>query len=85
MSVSDKIEFAEKVMTLSTLPSLERVQQLSKEGNTIPIYKRLTIDTLTPISAYLKLTTGNKEYSFLFESILGGEKIGRYSFVGAGN
>jgi anthranilate synthase component 1 len=65
-------------------PSINDFKKLSSNGNTIPIYKRLTNDTLTPISCYLKLTAQTKEFSFLFESILGGEKIGRYSFVGAG-
>ncbi|KAJ3349685.1 hypothetical protein HDU91_006358, partial [Kappamyces sp. JEL0680] len=70
-------------MTLSL--SLEAVQNLAASGfNTIPIWKQLESDILTPISAYLKLSRNNEKYSFLFESILGGEKIGRYSFLGVG-
>ena len=47
----------------------------------IPVYSELSADLLTPISAYLKLSNG-ESYSFLFESILGGEKLGRFSFIG---
>lgn len=66
-------------------PTLEEVTQLVQEGkgNTIPIYAELEADFLTPVSAYLKVAD-RCEYSFLFESVEGGENIGRYSFLGAG-
>lgn len=64
-------------------PSLEEVQKLATEGNTIPVYAEMSADLLTPVSVYLKL--GASANSFLFESVLGGFKIGRYSFVGSGN
>ena len=48
----------------------------------VPVYRRLVSDTLTPVSAYCRLEEGAN--SFLFESVVGGERIGRYSFLGAG-
>lgn len=59
------------------------VQQLAAEagGNVIPVFSDLSADLLTPITAYLRLSH-SKPYSFLFESVLGGEKLGRYSFLG---
>ena len=47
----------------------------------IPVYKRLSADLLTPVSAFLSLREGSR-YSFLLESVEGGEKLGRYSFLG---
>lgn len=53
---------------------------LAGRGNLIPVYRRLLGDFETPLSAYLKIR-GQGE-SFLFESVEGGEHVGRYSFVG---
>jgi anthranilate synthase component 1 len=46
----------------------------------VPVYRRLTADGLTPVLAYHLL--GVESWSFLFESVVGGEKPGRYSFLG---
>jgi len=62
------------------LPSREEFVKLAATGNTIPVTCRLLADLETPLSAYRKLR-GSGE-SFLFESIEGGEHLGRYSFVG---
>ncbi len=56
-------------------------RSLSERAVIIPIYKRLSADLLTPVSAFLSLREGSR-YSFLFESVEGGEKLGRYSFLG---
>ncbi|KAI9268707.1 anthranilate synthase component I [Sporodiniella umbellata] len=71
-------------MSLRLKPTLEEVKAIiaNDEGNTIPIYAELEADFLTPVSAYLKVAD-RCEYSFLFESVEGGEHIGRYSFIGA--
>jgi anthranilate synthase component 1 len=50
--------------------------------NLIPVYTDIPADLLTPVAAYLKVAQGS-EYSFLLESITGGENLARYSFVGA--
>src|SRR5215475_4315481 len=61
-------------------PSLEQFRKLAAHGNLIPVTRRLLADLETPLSAYRKIR-GQGE-SFLFESVEGGEHIGRYSFVG---
>ena len=53
----------------------------SSRGVIIPIYRRLSADLLTPVSALISIRKGSR-YSFLFESVEGGEKLGRYSFLG---
>jgi anthranilate synthase component I len=62
-------------------PTFETFTNLAENGNLIPVYRQLLSDTLTPVSAYCKLE--KSECSFLFESVIGGEKIGRYSFLGS--
>jgi anthranilate synthase component 1 len=61
-------------------PTLEEFLQLATQGNLIPVSRRLLADCETPLSAYRKIR-GQGE-SFLFESVEGGEHLGRYSFVG---
>jgi anthranilate synthase component I len=61
-------------------PSLPEFLKLASQGNLIPVTRRLLADIETPLSAYRKIS-GQGE-SFLFESVEGGEHIGRYSFVG---
>ncbi len=65
-----------------TTPSLDEVRDLasSGEGNIVPIYREVRADLETPVSAYLKVARG--PYSFLLESVEGGEQVGRYSFIG---
>ncbi len=60
--------------------SLEEFKQKAKSGNLIPVYKEILADLDTPVSAYMKI--GGGEYSFLLESIEGGEKWARYCFLG---
>ncbi|KAG0038297.1 hypothetical protein BGZ82_000604 [Podila clonocystis] len=69
---------------ISVKPSLEEIQDFvaAKAGNTIPIFAEIQADMLTPVMAYLKVSD-KCDYSFLLESIAGGEKIGRYSFIGS--
>ena len=62
-------------------PNLEEVKQLQSQGNVIPVYKSVIADFLTPVSAFLKLEK-NRSHAFLLESIEGGERIARYSFLG---
>ena len=54
--------------------------ELAQEHNVVPVYRQLVSDTLTPVSAYARLRAG--DWSFLLESVVGGEKVGRYSFLG---
>jgi anthranilate synthase component 1 len=61
-------------------PSQDEFVKLAAQGNLIPVTRRLLADFETPLSAYRKIR-GQGE-SFLFESVEGGEHLGRYSFVG---
>ena len=61
-------------------PSLDEIKARAGEGSLIPIYRSINADLETPVSAYLKVA--KPPYSFLLESVTGGENIGRYSFIG---
>ena len=57
-------------------------KSLASQGfNRIPLIAEAFADLETPLSLYLKLT-GSAKYSFLLESVVGGERFGRYSFIG---
>lgn len=62
-------------------PSLEDFKEKAREGNLIPVYKEVLGDLETPVSAFLKIDNGR--YSYLLESVVGGEKWARYSFLGS--
>jgi anthranilate synthase component I len=61
-------------------PSLDEFLKLTAQGNLIPVTRRLLADIETPLSAYRKIR--GPDEAFLFESVEGGEHLGRYSFVG---
>ncbi len=61
--------------------SYETFCRKAKEGNLIPVYREIVADCETPVSAFLKIRNGT--YPYLLESVEGGEKWGRYSFLGA--
>ncbi len=62
-------------------PDFEEFAKRTKRGNLIPVYKEIFADMETPVSAFRKIDDGR--YSFLLESAEGGEKWGRYSFLGS--
>ncbi|MCK4426368.1 MAG: anthranilate synthase component I, partial [Deltaproteobacteria bacterium] len=61
-------------------PDLTQFKSLAKGANIIPVWKEIAVDFDTPVSLFVKL--GENSYSFLLESLEGGEKWGRYSFIG---
>ena len=63
-------------------PTFEQFAKLARSGNTIPVYRQLLSDTLTPVSAFA-LVGGAAPHAFLLESVVGGEKIARHSFLAA--
>lgn len=63
-------------------PDFSQFAALAKNGNFIPVYQEWVADLDTPVSAWYKVCSEDK-YSFLLESVEGGETIGRYSFVGS--
>ena len=63
-------------------PDFKTFSKLARQGNLIPVYETFTADLLTPVGAYLRIAHGAK-YSFLLESVEGGEAVARYTFAGA--
>jgi anthranilate synthase component 1 len=63
-------------------PAEDEFSRLAKSGNLVPIYREILADMETPVSAFRKIDDGRT--SFLLESIEGGEKWARYSFLGSG-
>ena len=55
--------------------------QLAKHGTFVPVCKEVMADLLTPVSAFLKVAE-HANHAFLFESVEGGERLARYSFLG---
>ncbi|HZS04428.1 MAG TPA: anthranilate synthase component I [Blastocatellia bacterium] len=68
-------------MSQITPATFEEFAALAKRGTVIPVVKTVMADLLTPVSAFLKIER-RSPYAFLLESIEGGEKIARYSFLG---
>ncbi len=64
-------------------PDKETFLALAGEGNIVPVYREILADLDTPVSAYLKIADGGA-HSFLLESVEGGEKWARYTFLGSG-
>src|SRR6266498_3863846 len=62
-------------------PSLDEMRALRDQGNLCPIYAEILADLETPVSAFLKVARG--PWSFLLESVEGGQHLARYSFIGA--
>ncbi len=62
-------------------PDFEGFCRLAEKGNLIPVYSEIMADMDTPVTAFRKIDDG--VYSFLLESIEGGEKWARYSFIGS--
>lgn len=62
-------------------PEFSQFTELAKQGNFVPVYQEWVADLDTPVSAWYRVCAG-QPYSFLLESIEGGETIGRYSFLG---
>src|SRR5262245_37746148 len=62
-------------------PSFEEFVALARGHSLVPVYRQLVGDTLTPVSAFCKVQVEGP--AFLFESVVGGERLGRYSFLGS--
>jgi anthranilate synthase component 1 len=70
-------------------PSFAEFKRWANRGNVVPVYRTVVAELLSPVSAFLKIAPQTpralKEhpYSFLLESVEGGERVGRYTFFGA--
>jgi anthranilate synthase component 1 len=62
-------------------PTWEEFKEKAGDGNLIPVYRKILADLETPVSAFLKIDDGS--YSFLLESVEGGDQIAQYSFLGS--
>src|SRR5437763_11906080 len=65
---------------LGIVPSLDEVRTLARDHTLVPLRHTFIADTETPVSAYLKLRGSGP--SFLLESAEGGQRVGRWSFLG---
>ena len=66
---------------MNHFPNFKQFSQLAQEETLVPVYRRIFADALTPLSAFARIDTGSD--GCLFESVIGGEKVGRYSFLGS--
>jgi len=66
-----------------TLPSRDEFARLAEDYDVVPVAREVYADLATPISAFMALAEG-AEHAFLLESVIGGERLGRYSFLGVG-
>src|SRR5687767_15686929 len=62
-------------------PDIEGFKAAARSAQVVPVYRQLLADRLTPVTAFEVL--GRAEHAFLLESVVGGEKIARYSFIAA--
>jgi anthranilate synthase component 1 len=63
-------------------PNLEEFTALAEQATTVPVYRQIFGDSLTPVSAFARVKE-TTEHAFLLESVVGGENIARYSFIAA--
>ncbi len=68
-------------MTAMLLPTRDEFLQKAGQGNLIPVWREVLADMETPVSAFRKIAQGRAN-SFLLESVEGGERLARYSFLG---
>jgi len=66
---------------LQPLPSPSEFKKLARAHTLVPVYRTLTADLETPVSAFLRVAAAEPQ-AFLLESVEGGEKVGRYTFIG---
>jgi len=66
---------------MTTNTTFEHFRTLAAKGNFVPVCREVMADLLTPVSAFLKVAE-DAEYAFLYESVTGGERLARYSFLG---
>ena len=62
-------------------PDFKEFSRLARQATLVPVAKSISADLLTPVSAFLAIAAGEPD-AFLLESVEGGEKIGRYTFLG---
>src|ERR1043165_4530099 len=63
-------------------PSFEAFEREARQGNVVPVVRSVLADLHTPVGTFMRIA-GNSRYAFLLESVEGGARIARYSFLGA--
>src|ERR1044071_9941813 len=63
--------------------TFEEFEREAARGNVVPVVRTVLADLQTPVSAFMRVA-GGAVHAFLLESVEGGERIARYSFIGAG-
>ncbi|HMH12263.1 MAG TPA: anthranilate synthase component I [Edaphobacter sp.] len=69
------------VANSNSSPSARDFMKLSRKHSLVPVYRTVTADLETPVSAFLRIAAEEPE-AFLLESVEGGEHVGRYTFIG---
>ena len=64
---------------MASFPTLDKFCELADSHDAVPVFRRLLSDSLTPVSAFKRIDNGGT--ACLFESVVGGENVGRYSFL----
>src|SRR5271156_1816026 len=75
------MEIAMPFFDSNSLPSAREFLKLSRKHSLVPVYRTVTADLETPVSAFLRIAAKEPE-AFLLESVEGGEHVGRYTFIG---
>ena len=65
---------------LTYWPARSDFERMASRANTVPLYTQLLSDQLTPVSAFNRMAA-DADHAFLLESVIGGEKVARYSFI----
>jgi anthranilate synthase component I len=65
------------------LPTKDEFVKLAEDYDVVPVAREVYADLATPISAFMALAEDSR-HAFLLESVVGGERLGRYSFLGIG-
>src|SRR5215813_1429572 len=77
---SDMGSFTRSLHGGTVRPARDEIAALASRGNVVPVYREILADLDTPVSAFLKIHRG--PYGFLLESVQGGERWGRFTFLG---
>src|SRR5271154_5725315 len=75
------MEIAMPFFDSNSLPTPREFLKLSRKHSLVPVYRTVTADLETPVSAFLRIASEEPE-AFLLESVEGGEHVGRYTFIG---
>jgi len=79
--IYDESAMPNTISSANSSPSARDFKALSKTHTLVPVYRTVTADLETPVSAFLRLAAEEPE-AFLLESVEGGERVGRYTFIG---